>query len=233
MEGQKWYYDYEQGHGKILPLPVEIKCYDGIDRKVYSIGTSGCYTCVGIYVRLSDSECFMAHLAADLLDGEGDEVYQPNEGQGKRLRQALLGKLQAVPELTALVNAKDYQPRQGEIVVCSMLPDAVGGKTSAGKYLIDGLQEFFGNQTQAKWGTGFVMDHTARQTHWIDRKWKEEMGKDVVEAPEDADFEDTDEATPRDYRWFHQTEEVDDLRGRFEWHFVWKKGKWMTDVTEM
>ncbi|WPV19765.1 hypothetical protein CLAFUW4_10131 [Fulvia fulva] len=214
MEEKKWYKHCRQGEAFFETFPIELVCHDGRKRELCTIGTSGCRTCVCIYVRLSDDSCFIAHIAAETGTEDEVEKWRPDEEQGALLSQAIEKRLRSHSQLTILVNAKDYKLQKGEYAVCSCHSDTFKGKPSVGKYIIQGLHDFFGKMEVRK-ACGFIVDHAKRDIDWLTT---------TAEASR--------EAIPSDHGWHSQKEDdyvIEEGMGSEDWHFVWiyEEGDWV------
>lgn len=128
-----------------------------------AIGTHGCNTCVGVYFKLSDTTCFVAHINAGHLDfvtqhdtSQDMRVVTPEEGVYVRKQTIVKLMDESVesrwPEVVEIEEV---------VIVCPLLRHPEHGALLTGWYIVEGIKIFLERQgvevnTKAQ---GFAVEH--------------------------------------------------------------------------
>lgn len=132
--------------------------------QIQYIGTSGIKTCVGVYFKLSDTECFLAHINVCIRDlGQGKATRVCRDDEGQRIRALILEALQIEAEDNGW-DTDNPQIEESLLVVCaSPTLQGPGGvvRRQTGSYVIDAIKDFL-NLPNARYecNTGFVVGQT-------------------------------------------------------------------------
>lgn len=171
----------EQGRGGIFDLP-----FANTSPPVTRIGTSACDTCVCVYIPISSTKCFAAHIdghawcAQDHEDAgtlpnpklTTFERWVPTVEMGKALKQftkKLL--LERVPELSK--GDADFD-HANAVVICprrTVVNEKVA-MLSTGSYIVEAINEVFhlkgqGTDDVTEWAHGFVADHNSNKLDYL------------------------------------------------------------------
>lgn len=120
-----------------------------IDDGVQCIGTMWCATCVAIYIQVSSTRCFFAHINGFSAKSRG--INHVNEEEGEVMRKAVYNKL-----VTEMEEKKwDTLDRKfGKSIVCccpmTHTSSETGSKPLAGAYVIMGIRNFFDSIAEAR-----------------------------------------------------------------------------------
>ena len=146
------YLHIDQGQGGVYELPTITYNARGDDREVSIIGTSHCFTCVGVHIRLNDdgSKCFAAHISADLSDATvaligrtGDAAkLSLDEEQAKSLYSQVRSKLHNIFELREWVKNTDPATRAKNVFVVCPVSENPQGRPLVGHHIVRAIQDF-------------------------------------------------------------------------------------------
>lgn len=157
-----------QGTGGIYTFPLNLPSIPGEKEvlKTTIIGTTGCSTCVGVYIPIDNNRCFAAHF-------DGCIVGEPRDARNWQIpdilvdpfkdavRHSLDRSFQGMQqEVSSIRKREDLKAR---VVVVSTW-QVVGGRKGPGFYVIEVLCEYFqldGVKLAKKCSGhhGFVVDH--------------------------------------------------------------------------
>jgi hypothetical protein len=128
-----------------------------------AIGTSQCRTCVGVYMQISPTSCFIAHInAAHVRPSWHHSKHATNRYNNRIVTEAEGAYVQE--EVTRRLREESYRsdwPPVEEIervwLVCPMM--RFQGKKLSGTYIVEGVRDFLrrDNFTVDKWSEGFVV----------------------------------------------------------------------------
>lgn len=136
---------------------------------ISTIGTADCQTCVGVYFKLTDTECFMAHInsarmSLGLEDVTPDGRRVVNAAQGAYVRGETIRRLEEESK-RAKWPAID---QIGQVVMtCPLLE--YSDLPLTGRYIIDGIRDFLGRpdlpvNTDAE---GFLVKHATGEVTFL------------------------------------------------------------------
>jgi hypothetical protein len=144
-----------------------------------AIGTQGCHSCVGVYMKLSSTTCFVAHINAShhqfdySLEISDDELYDlrivtPAEG-GFVCDEVL----RLLDEESALMCWPPIDQIQNVVLVCPAMKHPVSGATLSGTYVVQAIREFLDRRDLPvnTVSEGFVVSHdtgVVRFFPWIE-----------------------------------------------------------------
>jgi hypothetical protein len=144
-----------------------------------AIGTYGCSSCVGVYMQLSPTTCFVAHINASHRPFDystmthNETLYDlrvVTEEEGSHVRGEVIRKLNLASRCMHWPPADQIE----EIVlVCPVMEHPISGATLSGFYIVQAIGEFLGRRdilvnTQAE---GFVVRHDTGAVQyfpWLD-----------------------------------------------------------------
>ena len=118
-----------------LPLPS--------DSHTIGIGTANCITCVGVYIPLDDSTCFIAHIYATTKPPDSDmddDWWTPTPEQGEGLTQFIKKKL--------ATDLQQWRPtelaRKGTKIVCARSERDIGSErvSMTGYYIAQAVLDY-------------------------------------------------------------------------------------------
>ena len=132
-----------------------------------SIGTYGCSSCVGVYMDLSPTTCFVAHINAAYLPANyasitrDDVLYDlriVTETEGGYVRDEVFRKL---IKASRCMNWPPVDQIRNVLVVCPVMNHPISGAMLSGAYVVQGVHQFLGRRgitvnTEAE---GFVVNH--------------------------------------------------------------------------
>ncbi|EME39551.1 hypothetical protein DOTSEDRAFT_83248 [Dothistroma septosporum NZE10] len=112
------YYHLREGEGGMYTFPKQIQNIRDAYEEVNAIGTHGCRTCACVYVPLTPTMCFAAHIKAwtSVHGQDGRDTWCPGPEKGEALTQRIVEKLQD----------SEY-----------------ANEKATGTYILDGVQQFF------------------------------------------------------------------------------------------
>lgn len=166
------YLHIDQGQGGVYTLPTTTRDADGQEHQVSAIGTSHCYTCVGVYIRLNDAgtRCFVAHISADLGDAyltctdDHSKVYL-DAMQAKALVSRVKTKLDDVPQLRGWVKNTDAATKARNVFLISPKSEDPTGTPLTGRYIVGAIQMFVGlDQSVPDRAHGFCIEQDGTRT---------------------------------------------------------------------
>lgn len=183
------YYMLHEGKGGTFDFPLPTgKCA----QPTYAIGTSGCRHCVGVYIPLSKTKCFAAHVVAvcDLID----DPNTPNAPYGPRIPTPSQGKALSDKVSDLLKDhVGDYQMHgkvasllSKAIFVCPNLaekpPDGDSEMHAVGKYIMDGFETYFTPTTfDVEKAHGFAVNHiTSTRNIFLFEEQSDERVDEIV-----------------------------------------------------
>lgn len=163
----KWrkpYYAILEGCGGTLDLPPG----DPIDipynrNAITRVGTYGCRTYVGVYIKLTERRCFIAHINAYAQDERGDREPPENRSlkshsEGDLLREAVLLRLREE------ARTENWPPRKEWLAACVTCPmPAWKDRWLTGLHVLEALQRFIPEPLfQIQPWEAFVVDNWSR-----------------------------------------------------------------------
>ncbi|KJX95952.1 hypothetical protein TI39_contig852g00001, partial [Zymoseptoria brevis] len=162
-----------QGRGGIFTVPMNLAGKSSTSDDVTSICTTGCSTCVGVYIPIDEKRFFAAHIDGAIRD--------PNAGQNRRMVAWQISNSLAVSFKRAVRAGLDRtfkhmdrevktirqsnELKRRAVIVCFW--PVVGGITGPGPHAIDVLCDYFDldRATVVDPYTahhGFIIDHSQR-----------------------------------------------------------------------
>ncbi|CZT18080.1 uncharacterized protein RCC_03919 [Ramularia collo-cygni] len=229
-----WHIDQSQGGHYTIPGTV-----DG-ERNITALGSTGCRTCVCVFVELSNRTCFAAHIsaidhAADVRAVEDPTHEQrvkdnraravPDASKAQELMEMILKNLREIPSLSHKVRDGKFVGNVGRaIVVCPM--KIWGGERAHGSYIIQALEQFFGVSMGNRRGHGFIAIPGADGWSLQVLGWKNGY---PGPSEDDTDFYDWrhHEETPEEYGWTRSHSCEDPPLGG-QWAFAFARaGMWV------
>ncbi|EME77323.1 uncharacterized protein MYCFIDRAFT_179898 [Pseudocercospora fijiensis CIRAD86] len=164
-----------QGEGGIFTLPVKCESEEGQIFNTTKIGTTGCITCVGVYIPIDENRCFAAHLDGrlELPDRMTEmKMFQVPNNFEVSCRNAVRWCLDRTFEgmqgdVETIRTRQDLKDRA--IVICPW--QTVGGQKATGHHFIKALCEYFlldeTKVVNKQLCHGFVVDHTDHSTQSV------------------------------------------------------------------
>lgn len=162
-----------QGVGGIYSFPQDLPKdeYHKTVQKTRSICTTGCLTCVGVYIPIDDKRCFAAHIDGSIykpLKNRDSSVWQITDDLAVSFRETVRTALDQTfqgmqQEVATIQQRQDLKDRA--VVICTW--PAVGQQTGPGFHIIDVLCDYFHlDKTKlAKYGAhhGFIVNHASKK----------------------------------------------------------------------
>lgn len=192
------YYHVEESHGGTYTIEPS--------RPVPRIGTTGCHSCVGIYLPISSSKCFVAHIDAFVKVYNsfvpGGATRRSNglrRNEGEAITKDVRNKLEVTSKRNGW-SADDVVRCMNEggkktFVVCPH-PEVVGAQPWP--HVIKGVEDFLGGRVDLaslcrRDAMGFVVNHVDGNVDFIDATdagWKREGEKyeHIATAMEDKEW---------------------------------------------
>ncbi|CZT20551.1 uncharacterized protein RCC_06409 [Ramularia collo-cygni] len=218
-----------QGMGGIYTFPLELPFRQGDEGivKTTIIGTTGCSTCVGVYIPIDDDRCFAAHFdGASYKRPRNSSVYQVPDALAEYFKLAVKTSLDHVfkgkeQDVETIRRREDLKARA--VVVSTWL--VVGGQKGPGFYIIDVLCDYFQLDklklaSKCSAHHGFVVDHcdqSSQSLHLLgwtrpapDEKVFDEISKLADSCPEPG--------------WDEKFMSI--YRTTYEWVMPWNAGWW-------
>lgn len=145
-----------------------------------SIGTHGCRTCVCVYIPLSTTKCFAAHISAHVVlprhtKDAKETDWVPTPTQGASLKNFTMTKLaEALPQY-AQGQYKENDLREHAITICPhrqiFITDGIT-LPATGSYIIQAINQFFlldgqGTDNVTGHAHGFVANHVSHGMDYI------------------------------------------------------------------
>lgn len=132
-----------------------------------AIGTYGCSSCVGVYMDLSPTTCFVAHINAAYLPANyasitrDDILYDlriATETEGGYVRDGVVRKLL---KASRCMNWPPVDQIRNVVIVCPVTNHPISVATLSGTHIVQGIRQFLGRRdvpvnTQSE---GFVVSH--------------------------------------------------------------------------
>ncbi|KAK4549486.1 hypothetical protein LTR36_006483 [Oleoguttula mirabilis] len=133
------------------------------------IGTSGVKTCVGVYFKLSDDRCFLAHINGVIRDKEDDNRATrvcPSDADGEAIKNIVKEKLEAEAQQEQW-DKPDMIIRESLLMVCpepetyAIFTELGDGPTKqTGWWVAEGIREFLNlPDAPLMMKAGFVVGH--------------------------------------------------------------------------
>ncbi len=155
------YYHIQMGHGGLLELYANSSDNsDDSKETIRAVGTTECYSCVGVYVPISDTKCFAAHIRAERkvtqqdIEDDADAMRVLCDQEGEDLitfvKQHFCDIVGA--DLATCQNNKD------EVILVCLNPKAEDGRKMVGYYIIRALCELLGCTYVDDKSAGFIVD---------------------------------------------------------------------------
>ncbi|KAK4500167.1 hypothetical protein PRZ48_008353 [Zasmidium cellare] len=191
----KPYLHIGEGCGGVYSFPVSTTA---TDEGTWSIGTTDCRYCVGIYFPLSNEKCFCAHIYAccdDVDDLSPLDVplgpWVPFEAEGVALTKKVKELLDGFIDELGISRDQLAFMADRAVVVCPFPTKNVHGQVmpTVGKYIIDALDLAFNTTFTAEKAHGFAVDHSTGE-HEIFRftpKGPSKFKRTVVFHPDSED----------------------------------------------
>ncbi|CZT21212.1 uncharacterized protein RCC_07074 [Ramularia collo-cygni] len=158
----------QQGMGGIYTFPTDFLDPQSTNLlHATAIGTTGCMSCVGVYIPIDDNRCFAAHIDASIYKPyeRNMSVWQIPDNLGPSLRNVVRGMLESTfkgkeHEVKSIQQRQDLKDRA--IIVCFW--PTVGQQSGPGPHVIDTLCEYFHLDQKKLIGAnavhhGFIVDH--------------------------------------------------------------------------
>ncbi|KAF2171527.1 hypothetical protein M409DRAFT_18639 [Zasmidium cellare ATCC 36951] len=145
------------------------------------IGTTSLITCVGIYLPISSTRCFFAHINAFVRKEEFDDR-DVAKSQGEEIRAAVIAKLctEAQREKWSVRDVERCVDASKQIVVmCPSLGEK--GCPRSGRYIIEGIKAFLGMDLARRMSEehceklqllGFVVHHASGEVWFLEQRWE-------------------------------------------------------------
>ncbi|KAK4506326.1 hypothetical protein PRZ48_000056 [Zasmidium cellare] len=186
----------DEGRGKTYTFAADSPSY---------IGTNKLITCVGVYLPISDSRCFFAHINASARKLQTDVYYRHvTEQEGQKVRQETPEKLSKHAAENGW-SPKDVGKCVADgggrkvVLMCPCYDDVEdGNKTLVGKYVDEGIRDFLrGNvgvfkieeHFRDKSVQGFVVNHQTGEVALLEQRWRRNgKGEDERVNEEDEHF---------------------------------------------
>jgi len=144
-----------------------------------AIGTYGCSSCVGVYMELSPTTCFVAHINASYRPVDywnithNTTLYDlrvVTEVEGRCVRDEVIRKLNTASRCMRWPPANQIR---NVVLVCPFMEHPISAATLSGTYVVQAIREFLGRtdlpvNTQAE---GFVVRHDTGAVQyfpWLD-----------------------------------------------------------------
>ena len=146
-----------------------------------AIGTRGCHSCDGVYMRLSPTTCFVAHINAShrpvhySQEASDDELYDlrvVTDLEGGYVRDEVLRLLD---EESTLMRWPHVDQVENVMIVCPAMKHPTSGATLSGTYVVRAVQEFL-NWRHLHVDTmseGFVVTHDTDVVQFL--PWTEDI----------------------------------------------------------
>ncbi|PIA94857.1 hypothetical protein CB0940_08243 [Cercospora beticola] len=152
------YLHISQGQGGLFKLPLQYTSLTGkVTQDIKAVGTTCCYTCVGVYVPVSDTHFFAAHIDAHNFERPKLELIEPcmdalwvlnDEESGGNLTERVKDMLREEfreffrNHPTCSEGNFHAQTEKAAIIIC---PDnVIRGVKMTGAWVIEAICEFFG-----------------------------------------------------------------------------------------
>ncbi|GIZ45479.1 hypothetical protein CKM354_000864400 [Cercospora kikuchii] len=152
------YLHISQGQGGLFKLPLQYTSLTGkVTQDIKAVGTTCCYTCVGVYVPVSDTHFFAAHIDAHNLERPKLELIEPcmdalwvlnDEKSGANLTERVKDMLREEfreflrDHPTCSEGSFHEQTEKASIVICPN--HVIRGVKMTGAWVIEAICEFFG-----------------------------------------------------------------------------------------
>lgn len=166
------YFHLRPGHGGVFKLPMNFwRNLDGSINSVQSIGTSGCRTCVCVWIPLDfQGLCFVAHMAAwkddrqpkneEYTQHEKDKWAPNDEGFMNTVKRKFRDKLsQVYPKIVQQKGGLPQRLRDIAIITCARTN--INDRYATGHVIIQAVCEVFGLDRDKclKAEHGFVVEY--------------------------------------------------------------------------
>ena len=159
-----------RGWGPVIDIPHDTA---SSQEAISKVGTLGCYTSVGVYIPLTTTKCFVAHIVAVTVDETGSVVVSGQ--QGEKLEENIKWQLR---NLIGRDWPPDPRMRQRALVVCICTVEETGAadtlaesKSYAGRHIVKAVSEYLevSEGLIYKGGKGgFVVDHETKERDVFD-----------------------------------------------------------------
>lgn len=229
------YWHVDQSWGGVYTLPHTTSS----GHVVNAIGSSGCRSCVCVFVELSNTECFAAHIsaidhAADCTAGKRKPTPEQRITDNRSRMVPDDTKAQQLVEIV-VKNLRDTFPNRvaggtfnGKVgrsmVVCPM--KIWGGERAMGSFIIRALEEFFGVTLPCEPGHGFIAIPGIDQWTLQFVGWKNGYSGPSVNDTDYYDAKEYEEG-PEKYEWTRRNAHSEpQLGGPWAFAFI-KAGSWV------
>lgn len=135
------------------------------DEDVPAIGTWGCATCVGIYFRVDETRCFVAHILG--MSGLTAKRHNVTVSAGKNVGQQTLNRLFDMSKWDQW-DPKNEFFGSDMYVVCPYIVGKAGDQPQIGQFVIEAISSLFNH-----WAKQLENDVSARKQHQHAKKMKE------------------------------------------------------------
>lgn len=178
-----WHIDQSQGNVHTLPWMMDT------GQVVNALGSTGCRTCVCVFVELSQTTCFAAHISAidhvaDITASRRRPVTAeqrtrdnrarivPDQSKGQKLVEIVVEGLCNNALLSNRVAGGRFNGKvERALVVCPM--KIWGGERGTGSFIIEALEQFFGVRMECEPGHGFIAAPGANQWSLQIVRWRD------------------------------------------------------------
>jgi hypothetical protein len=204
----------------------------------HALGSTGCRTCVCVFVELSDNTCFAAHISAYNGDAGPDSggvrvdlrrlTYVPDNDMAQSLIDHTVKTLSETPGLSEQVSGGRFTGKIDRgLILCPQ--QFWGGELATGSFIIKGLEQFFGVKMVQERGHGFIANSSAGLWNVQIVGWKDGYaGPKEIEAMF-YDYKKHDEQ-PEDCGWMCANSAPRGEHVAGGWAFVYRKASpgWST-----
>ena len=133
-----------------------------------AIGTYGCSSCVGVYMKLSPTTCFVAHINASHVPIDYPSMRRDDlvlydlrivtDAEGGYVRAEVIRRLNTA---SRTMNWPPVDQIRNVVLVCPVMKHPLSGATLSGTYIVQAIREFLGRwdipvNTESE---GFVVWH--------------------------------------------------------------------------
>ena len=132
-----------------------------------AIGTYGCSSCVGVYMKLSPTTCFVAHINAAYLPADHSTITRDDILYDLRIVTDVEGGyvhdevIRRLIKASRCMNWPPVDQIRDVVIVCPVLEHPISGATLSGAYVVEGIRDFLGrrNISVDTESEGFVVRH--------------------------------------------------------------------------
>lgn len=147
-----------------------------------AIGTYKCSSCVGVYMKLSPTTCFVAHINASHTPFDYSKTTHEThlydlrivtDVEGGRVRDEVVRRLNLASRSS---NWPPVNQISNVVLVCPVMTHPMSGATLSGDYVVQGIREFLGRRDLPvdTVSEGFVVRHETGEVQYF--PWPEAHG---------------------------------------------------------